>query len=117
MEKFFIVVLHANIVKDKFHYPILLYNVELWGSWNNWSDGTSAKMEYEMSRTGSGGWSQTINFRAGIKLNKGLYEYKWKFTYNDKNNLLKGHTLWLTDGLNTLTNKHDWNQNNIFEYK
>lgn len=116
MEKKFVITLHQDIVKDKFHYPILFYNVELWGSWNNWSTGVSAKLQYEMDRIHSGKWSQTINYCSKIKLNKGKYEYKWKFTYIDDNNLLKNHTVWLNDGLNTLTNKHDWNQNNILEF-
>jgi len=121
MEKKFVITLHPNIIKDKFHYPIMFYNVELWGSWNDWSFGTPASLEYEMSRIHSGRWVQTINFNSKIVLDKGKYEYKWKFTYNNKNNngndILREHVVWLNDGLNILTNKHGWNQNNMFEYK
>jgi hypothetical protein len=117
MEKEFVISLHSNIINDKFHYPLLSYKVELFGSWNDWSIGHPAIMEYEMSRGTNNKWIRMPKYCTRIKLNKGKYEYKWKFIYKDIHNPLKNHVVWLIDGGTDIASNDNWNQNNIFEHR
>ena len=112
LEKELYLILQHNLINEKFHYPLICYKVELFGSWNNWNYGTVANMEYEISRN-NGKLSRIIKYVAKINLKKGKYEYKWKFSYFDKNNNAKNHIIWLTDDNNKLEDNDGWNKNNI----
>jgi hypothetical protein len=114
MEQQFIISLHHDIIKEKFHYPILSYKVELCGSWNDWTIGYPAEMNYEMSKSKNKKKKRIAICNAKIKLDKGIYEYKWKFSYNDIDDPLKTHVVWLNDTINNITNNEQWNQNNLF---
>ena len=117
MEKKFVISLQPDTIKDKFHYPLLSYKVEIYGSWNDWTIGHLAKMEYKKARNENNKREQLAKYYAKIKLDKGIYEYKWKFSYYEINDPLKTHTIWLNDTTGTITNNEEWNQNNLFEYK
>ncbi len=117
MEQEFVITLHYDIIKDLFIYPPNLYTVELYGSWNDWTMGHTATMQSGMST------SKNINkkkrparYTAKIKLDKGTYEYKWKFSYIYINDPIKTQVVWLNDTINDITNNENWNQNNLFEY-
>ena len=117
MQQKFGISLQYDTIKNNFNYPILSYKVELYGSWNDWVMGSPAEMDYELSRSKNKKKKRIAKYNAKIKLDKGIYEYKWKFSYNDIDDPLKTHVVWLNDTIGTITNHENWNQNNLFEYK
>lgn len=114
MNKEFSICLCNETIKKNFHYPVISYKVELFGSWNNWTIGQLAHIEHEMSRTQQGRWSRTLKFCTNINLPYGTYEYKWKFTY--KGSPHRTHVFWLSDS-SKIINLNDYNQNNIYVCK
>ena len=113
MVKKFTLSLNQNVINEKFHYPLLYYKVEIFGSWNDWIQGTIAKMGYEMSKNESFKFCQIVKYNSKVKLNKGTYEYKWKFSYSHKDDITKNHVVWLNDDHNIITVNDGWNTNNV----
>ena len=117
MEQEFVISLYPDTIKKIFQYPLLSYKVELYGNWNDWTMGCLGKMEYKKARNENKKKKRIATYNAKIKLDKGIYEYKWKFSYNEIDEPLKTHTIWLNDTINNITNNEQWNQNNLFEHK
>jgi hypothetical protein len=87
------------------------YNVYLWGSWNNWSKGTKAKVKQIKTHCGEECCDHTDKYKAFLPkhLQVGVYEYKWQFVdkYTKK-------SFWIIDRTQEIIENEGWNTNNLY---
>jgi len=96
----------------------IIYEVYLFGSWNNWSKGIKTKEirretypSEECVTEKCCGPIYTHFYKAKLpkNLKKGNYEYKWQLTNTETN-----ETFWLIDTTKETVENEGWNKNNLY---
>lgn len=94
-------------------YHVADYDVYLWSSWNNWSNGFKAKIKRiktnHIDECDKPIYIKKYEVFIPTDLQIGIYEYKWQFVDKYSNNVF-----WILDEKQEIIQNDGWNANNLY---